>query len=939
MKCLQVIPISLLTLPFAHAEEPRIHVVSSAPFYMGVEDADGDGLKDLFSGWDRDIVHPTPTLSKNLGNRTFSPYSTPFLPFRSQDRWDGTAWIIEIQPGDRRLFLNHGTHIGDNVYEQTPQTIPLDGNGSGERTAIGQTSLQCWLPLDLDADQMTEFVSFTATGPTTGTLSIMDRQTDGSYSATTLPLADISWSDTEAKPLLADFDNDGDTDLMVFDHEARCHVVYLRSGHRSFAEAPAAIVGGDESINLKPADLDGDGLLDLYSYGGKTLVHYLGQPGLTFGPRQVKDPFASTSTPWTGIHVASNPGAPATLHFTHSSGTTVHWASVQFGTTTVLSEHSTDVSSLRPFTFGDLQPPDVHASEDLDLDGHPDLLISMYVSPGYPTQAVTRHAVAWGRADGFDTPVFVDPVPVRSDILLIGNFDEQSAPDLILGPDPDGYLWFYENSGTGDFPRRVRLDSLGRLHGSVTTISSIRAAEMDGDGILDVVVEYKQQVNFSYNYAHTIAKGRGDGTFHAPVLPEGSFTILSEEAHGLESLSDWDSDGDLDIISGGFWRENTGSAFSTEVRPLISGAALENILGNPMLNIHTRTGDVDGDGHPDVISLVYETETVISDIPSDIVGGPFYITKSTFAVGFNDGQGGIAEIAEVPVTLLSTDLLGNPVIHDLQVADLNADGRPDICFNEYVASDILGNLVTSSRWLKNPGGAAARNPAAWLKLPLGAPLPDSLHPQNDFDGDGIKDWEHATGYIRPSPAGPIVSASYDFARGIMFPSYDPAKTPADFDGDGDTDILYHRAADVWVVKNTIIDEREEITRYLVAAGVPGQSARPHADADGDGRDNLTELLMGENPLAPESPGANPLAVALETGNEGYHLSFRTPSYAADLGLNYTVEHSTNLTNWQELEGTTPVSASSINGWNFQTLSLPITGPSGYYRLRGHKAPR
>lgn len=938
MKHLHLFALSFLPLPSAHAEDPRIHVVSSAPFYIGVEDADGDGLKDLFSGWQEGVIHPTPTLARNLGNRTFAPFDFPFLPYRETDRADGTASFVDIQPGDRRIFLSQrtSTNIYDNVA-QTPMTIPLDGNGTTVRTHLTPVSENLWTPLDLDADQQTEFIYF----PEAGGISILDRQADGSYAATTLPLANVS--DSTTKPVLADFDNDGDLDLLVYDDDAYRHLVYRRTGHRTFAETPAAIVNFPNYLRLKPADLNGDGLTDLYGFSGGKFIHHLAQPGLTFGPKQEGNAFGGSADLWKGIHVISTPGSPATLHFTRSSGTSVMLASVRFGTWSILSQHTTDVLPLRPYTYDNQQPPAVTSSEDLDLDGHPDLLISLLVSANNQSDlAVPRHAVAWGRADGFDTPVFVDPIPVLSDTLLTGNFDDQTAPDLILGPDPDGYLWFYGNSGTGTFPRRVRLDSLGRLHGSVTTISAIRSADMDGDGILDLVVEYKRQINFDHLHAYSIVKGRGDGTFHAPSFPAGSFTILSARPHGLESLVDWDGDGDLDIISGGFWRENTGGAFSTEVRPLISGAVLTDVLGNPVLNVHTRTGDVDGDGHPDVISLVYETETIVNGIVGGgggIVGGLGLPPKSTFAVGFNDGNGGIAAIAEVPITLQASDILGNFLLQDLQVADLNADGRPDICFKEFVATDILGNPISSSRWLRNPGGAAARNPATWLKLPLGAPLPGTAHPQDDFDGDSRKDWANATGYIRPSLSGPVVSASYDFARGLEFPYYYSEKRPTDFDGDGDTDFLYHWGTHLWVVKNTIIDERDEITRHLVAAGIPGQSARPHADADGDGRDNLTELLMGGNPLSPDGPEANPLGVALVTGSGGNHLSFRTPGYAADLGLGYTVEHSTDLVGWQPLPGTTPVTASSVDGWDFQTLSLPCTGPCGYYRLRGHRADR
>lgn len=925
MAILRFLPLAILA-PILHATEPKIQVISGYPDNLRLEDMDGDGLKDLvyFSTWG------TASTVRNLGNRQFSTLSHPYISQGSNSSAQGQAQCVEIQPGDHRIYFSQYTWDssaqGDTNFQYTPLTVPIDGNGYGERTPLATDSPYLWDAIDLDKDHQTEFI-FSANA---GSLTIMDRLTDGTYSPTVIALSQLPAASRLAASQVADFDNDGNLDLLIPDDDHSQMLLYRRTGVRTFDPTPVMISGSSE---FQIADLNGDGLPDVYISWSNQIRYSLNSGNFTFDP-PITSPYAGGNPSYQGhlYQIQQSQSGPAILYSARSEDSTVAVESFRFGTWELVSQSDIDLSSLQ---LGPSGSNYVNEISDLDSDGHPDVILRIQPSSSNFSYYRTppNYFVSWGSNHGFSAPAAILKGSVAPQQIIAANFNQQSAPDLIRGPDSDGYFWFYANSGTGTFEQKTRLDSLGRMNGSFLTpsIATIHKGDMDQDGILDLVVEYQCWVNSYVRSAYGVAKGNGDGTFTTPVLPNHSFTTVSSVVSGIDSLVDWDGDGDLDLIADGTWRENINGSFASEIHPLISGESIMDGLGNFITKVYTRTGDVDGDGHPDVISLIYRN---LGPADGLSIGG-LNSYKTSFAVAFNDGLGGIAEIAEVPVSLQARDVLGNPVIYDLQIADLNHDGIPDLCYDYHQGYDVLGNPVSTTRWLRNPGGANARNPASWLSLAFGAPsLPTTLHPESDFDGDGRKDWANGFGYVRPTAAGPVVSDLYDFTYGASFPEYHISRRATDFDGDGDADILIYDDYHTWIVTNDIVNDDSEITRYLVSQGVAGQLAIARADADGDGRDNVTELLMGENPLVANAGTDNPLTVSLIPSDGHHALSYRTPGYASTLGLGYQVEHSQNLVDWQPLSGATPSILNSSNGWNYLQLPLSCSGSCGYYRVRG-----
>jgi hypothetical protein len=316
-------------------------------------------------------------------------------------------------------------------------------------------------------------------------------------------------------------------------------------------------------------------------------------------------------------------------------------------------------------------------------------------------------------------------------------------------------------------------------------------------------------------------------------------------------------------------------------------------------------------------------------------------------VAFNDGSGGLVSLNEVAAEFYSADVFGNPTMGGRSiVADLNADGLPDLCTIETIGTDVFGNPLMQARWRRNPGGGS-RSPSSWLSLSLGIffpsssgasglgsmPFPDSPVPTLDFDGDGIREWVAPDGYLRPDRKGPLLSLGYDFdgATGL---AGQPYRGAADFDGDGDADFLIGDAKSgrLFLLENPQVDGHSRLVRAMLAAGVRGAVAGGGADADGDGWNNLTELAGGSDPLAAGSRPTGRFAVSLAARNGMPTVVFRRRTDAAAKGFAYRLEASDELGIWQPVSLTGAVVGPSEGGWQEVAMAAKPLVTRRFYRL-------
>ncbi len=152
---------------------------------------------------------------------------------------------------------------------------------------------------------------------------------------------------------------------------------------------------------------------------------------------------------------------------------------------------------------------------------------------------------------------------------------------------------WYENTGspkTGKFP----------FHNKFTiSCHDNLAADVDGDGDTDVIANSNDPAN-----PHLI-------WYNIPVNPEAQweFVIIGNGIHGgvdPKGAGDLDGDGDIDIVRGDVWFENSnGSGFSWAEHPIVPEGGSR--AGKYGLALKAWVTDIDKDGDNDIVESECDT--------------------------------------------------------------------------------------------------------------------------------------------------------------------------------------------------------------------------------------------------------------------------------------------------------------------------------------------
>jgi FG-GAP-like repeat len=278
------------------------------------------------------------------------------------------------------------------------------------------------------------------------------------------------------------------------------------------------------------------------------------------------------------------------------------------------------------------------------------------------------------------------------------HFTRAAAGQLIEGGRPEvifvigdglGPIKCYEWKGS----RWVGRDLLGH---DVRNGHSLQVVDLNGDGNLDVFCA-EMRLNGS-NPAAKIYAFLGDGAGHF------STRIIADGFGNHESkVADLDGDGDMDILGKPYnWLAprldiwlNGGEGFTADsLHPFERIVIDEDGPADP----HTKTaGDIDGDGVEDLIIC-------------SSAGGPL--------VWYRSPDWSMHEVA--PSGKWSCDA---------EVADMNGDGDNDIIISEYYGKEIM-------EWYENPG--TAKDAGKWKLHEIGPPRAHDVEIA-DFDKDGKPD--------------------------------------------------------------------------------------------------------------------------------------------------------------------------------------------------------
>jgi len=214
---------------------------------------------------------------------------------------------------------------------------------------------------------------------------------------------------------------------------------------------------------------------------------------------------------------------------------------------------------------------------DLNGDARPDIVVANRSSN--PEKPVPCFVCLNDGKGGFPTE---HPLPTRSaTIIVAADLDGDKKIDLFIPHRDGGQSLVFWNDGTGKFPAAP-----APVGPQTSSVRAAAAADLDGDGLVDLVVGDAQTGMFLY-------RGQSRRTFAAPVA-------LGEKSGAPYSIgiADLDRDGKPDIAVGrqnapGSVFFNRSTAASLRFDPVAWGDGQGAVYGLAL-------GDLDGDSWPDI---------------------------------------------------------------------------------------------------------------------------------------------------------------------------------------------------------------------------------------------------------------------------------------------------------------------------------------------------
>jgi hypothetical protein len=297
-----------------------------------------------------------------------------------------------------------------------------------------------------------------------------------------------------------------------------------------------------------------------------------------------------------------------------------------------------------------------------------------------------------------------------------GDVDGDGCADAVT-VEALGLVRVFKGTCDGGFQGFPNVLTLGAGESSV----SVALADMNGDGILDVVTAggyfgIDPALGEEASNLITVLLGDGKGNFAPPKV------FRAEPSNYGFAIADVNGDGKLDVVAAS-QDTDTASVLLNDGQGNLnapSGAYVGYITGGQQAAVNAPLGnfyvqDLNGDGKSDLAFIEAE---------------PSYSTPFELAVLLNDGTGHFGPPARTPIT----DFLQSPT--GIVFGDFRNTGRPDVVVSANANQSNGTNAVLS--FLPNNGSGALSGPFRSTVDPTRVST-IFIAASGDFNGDGKLD--------------------------------------------------------------------------------------------------------------------------------------------------------------------------------------------------------
>lgn len=245
----------------------------------------------------------------------------------------------------------------------------------------------------------------------------------------------------------------------------------------------------------------------------------------------------------------------------------------------------------------------------------------------------------------------------------VADVDGDGLPDIVAvdASDP-GKISLLRNTGSGTFGSPTSYPT------GVQVVASVAVADVDGDGHPDVVTASNDTGGGAGIVS--VLHNTGNGTFAAPE----TYTVdNSSYEHKLSvAVGDLNGDGQPDLVVIDFMQSVATGSYVGAVWVMLNhgdgtfGTPTRYLSSAPATQGDVAVADVNGDGHPDIVTASNYYTPNINGTTTD---------SGEVAVLLNQGDGTFGTATAYPTGVVSSE--------SVAVADVNGDGKPDVITGNY----------------------------------------------------------------------------------------------------------------------------------------------------------------------------------------------------------------------------------------------------------------